>query len=549
MANTYSLDLEASSSQYASITDASQTGLDITGDITIEAWVKLEQLPTTAGHAMQIVSKNTVSNSDGYSLVFRNANNKLRFEFFNSSNAVQVDMNAITAADVGRWIHLAVTADVSAGASGVTFYKDGAVVGDTDITDTATSIAATSENFVVGSYRGTTNYIDGFIDEVRVWDDIRTESEIQDNIGTELVGTETNLQGYWKLNNDYTDETSNGNDLTASGSPVFSTDIAFSGELVNVKDDSTLATNLVSYWELEESSGTRVDSHGSNDLTDNNTVGTATGKIGEGADFELGNSEYLSITEASQSGLDLTGDHTFAFWYNPETLLSSGTQTFIDKWLGSGNQRAYLYRLDNTSNDGVGYQLSSTGSVESSGSLDLGTTLSTGTFYHIAITYNTGGVVTAYLNGVKVDEDTGVATSIFNSSSDVYIGSDTGTGSYMDGVLDETGVWSRTLTAGEVSNLYNSGSGLSYSSTNKTLTASVGTFLLTGKDTLFTIVAGTLVATVGEFVLTGMNALFSSTGWTNKSKPSTDWTDKSKNSTDWTDTSKNSTDWTNTTKT
>jgi hypothetical protein len=42
--NTHSLDLELSSSQYAYITDANQTGLDITGDFTIEAWIKLNRL-------------------------------------------------------------------------------------------------------------------------------------------------------------------------------------------------------------------------------------------------------------------------------------------------------------------------------------------------------------------------------------------------------------------------------------------------------------------------------------------------------------------------
>jgi len=42
-----SIDLERSSSQYLSITDASQTGLDFTGDFTIEGWVKLESSLTT----------------------------------------------------------------------------------------------------------------------------------------------------------------------------------------------------------------------------------------------------------------------------------------------------------------------------------------------------------------------------------------------------------------------------------------------------------------------------------------------------------------------
>jgi len=52
---------------------------------------------------------------------------------------------------------------------------------------------------------------------------------------------------------------------------TFYTATAVSAPITDVKN-SSLATNLVSYWELEEASGTRVDSHGSNDLTDNNTV-------------------------------------------------------------------------------------------------------------------------------------------------------------------------------------------------------------------------------------------------------------------------------------
>ena len=55
MANSHSLDLESSSSQYASITDASQTGLDITGDLTIELWAKFESLPSEYNYS--IVSK------------------------------------------------------------------------------------------------------------------------------------------------------------------------------------------------------------------------------------------------------------------------------------------------------------------------------------------------------------------------------------------------------------------------------------------------------------------------------------------------------------
>ena len=44
------------------------------------------------------------------------------------------------------------------------------------------------------------------------------------------------------------------------------------GELGKTGDGSNLKTDLISWWPMGEKSGTRVDVHGSNDLTDNNTV-------------------------------------------------------------------------------------------------------------------------------------------------------------------------------------------------------------------------------------------------------------------------------------
>jgi len=81
-----------------------------------------------------------------------------------------------------------------------------------------------------------TKFFDGLIDEVRVWNDIRSDAEVDDNKLTELVGNEAGLAGYWKLNNDYLDETSNNNDLTAVAAPVFSTDVPFVGDVTAVKD-------------------------------------------------------------------------------------------------------------------------------------------------------------------------------------------------------------------------------------------------------------------------------------------------------------------------
>jgi len=212
MANTHSLDLEASSSQYASITDASQTGLDITGDITIEAWIKLE----SDSSSYSIVSKQDGS-ENGYALTYQGGSND-RFVFGVSGT----NKLSYTTLSTETWYHIASVYDASAGTNDI--YVNGVAL--TRMTGLPTSITDTTADFKFGksTYDG---YFDGLIDEVRVWNDIRTVTEIADNYERELVGNEANLQGYWRLNNNYLDETSNNNDLTASGSPVFSTDVPF----------------------------------------------------------------------------------------------------------------------------------------------------------------------------------------------------------------------------------------------------------------------------------------------------------------------------------
>jgi len=235
MANSHSLDLERSSNQYAEITDASQTGLDITGDFTFEFWIKLEQLPTTAGAIMTLLSKwdNADTPNKAYSLWLHSDDTLIsRYEDGTPGETqTKSDSAFVVAGDVGNWVHIAVTADVSAAT--IVMYKNGSVISSTNADSRSTSITNGNAEFRIGSRNdagAALDTLDGLIDEVRVWNDIRTPTEIADNKDKELIGTEANLQGYWKFNNDYTDETSNGNDLTASGSPVFSTDVPFVGE-------------------------------------------------------------------------------------------------------------------------------------------------------------------------------------------------------------------------------------------------------------------------------------------------------------------------------
>src|SRR3990167_3130654 len=66
---------------------------------------------------------------------------------------------------------------------------------------------------------------DGLIDDVRVWSVFKTAEEIAASYNVELCCDETNLQGYWRLDNALTDLTTNTNDLTNNNSATFSVDI------------------------------------------------------------------------------------------------------------------------------------------------------------------------------------------------------------------------------------------------------------------------------------------------------------------------------------
>lgn len=227
--NRYSLDLELSSSQYAYVADNS--ALSITGDISVEAWIKLEQLPSVAGSNFRILTKWKTSNLS-YNLTITSAANKITWLITSdgSSNFTQVTANtALTSADVGKWIHIAVTHDVSAGAAGVTIYKNGVAQADTDDTNSATSIYDGNAQFEIGHYDGGSEYFDGLISNVRLWSDIRTSQEITDNMYKIITGTSNNLVGSWFNDaNDYNDDAGT-NNLTSSGSPTFSTNVPWTG--------------------------------------------------------------------------------------------------------------------------------------------------------------------------------------------------------------------------------------------------------------------------------------------------------------------------------
>jgi len=163
-----------------------------TSVITIEAWVYLHS--ATTFDRMLIRSEtgdNTLANCC-YSLCFDNTT-KPRFAI---SNAYITCPYAI---DIGKWYHIAGTYDKNAGSNQMKLYVNGELVqtgdysGDIPAVYTYDITLGASYN-TSGSY-----YLNGRLDEVRLWQRCLGIDEIRKNMYKSLAGTESSLAFYWML--------------------------------------------------------------------------------------------------------------------------------------------------------------------------------------------------------------------------------------------------------------------------------------------------------------------------------------------------------------
>lgn len=168
------------------------------------------------------------------------------------------------------------------------------------------------------------------------------------------------------------------------------------------------------------------------------------------ADLESGSSQYFSRADGSE--LSITGNLTLEGWFRLESAPGTdATFGLISKWETSGDQRSYdLSYRDESGTKRLVVALSSSGTEATTVEGRFDVTLSTGTWYHIAIVYTaSAGTVAYYINGVLQETDTGFNGSIFNSTQTLEIGRRLA-GSYYDGTLDMIRVWNVTRTATEI---------------------------------------------------------------------------------------------------
>ena len=162
--------------------------LSLEGDFTVEAWIK----PNDISGEKTILIKGNNGQCGNYGLFIKDGN--LAFLSDGDCNwAVSRGPNAVL--QVGVWQHVAAVSNGTA----VDLYING-VLTDTLVRNAAVGTVNSHELWIGRSVLGITNYyFNGFIDEVRIWDMARSQTDLQNNMSTELSGLEENLRVYYKL--------------------------------------------------------------------------------------------------------------------------------------------------------------------------------------------------------------------------------------------------------------------------------------------------------------------------------------------------------------
>jgi len=212
--------------------------------------------------------------------------------------------------------------------------------------------------------------------------------------------------------------------------------------------------NAQGYWKLEETSGTRYDETGNdNDLTEVNTVGYAAGKIGDAADFERTNDEYLYIADDDQTGLDITGEITISAWIKREE--ANRVHQICEKSNEDNNERSYMFFI-NADNELI-FRVSTDGKSGTNVSAESAGTIASGSWAHVAATHNQStDELQVYINGSANGSAVPFSDNLHDSTARFNIGArhDGPMEYHFDGLIDEVIIWNTSLTADEIQQVY-----------------------------------------------------------------------------------------------
>lgn len=314
------------------------------------------------------------------------ANNVAQFVVITSTGLKKC--NGTTQLTANMWHHLAGTYD----GSSVKLYVNGVL--ENTVAHTGTLSTASSEIWLGGSV--TARFLDGLLDEVRIWNDARSESEIRKNMHRELPDPagENNLVAYYKLN-------------STTGTTATDTKGSYNGTLTNMSGNE---------WETSSAlfgPKNLLDFDGTNDYVNINNLHVSGSTITVEA--------WVYLREFGHQTLDA----------NIANLLKGGDENIVLR-IGDGgqpnNMPQWVVKINNDHKR-----------------LNANARIALNTWYHLAGVYD-GQEMKLYING-KLDisqSQTGTLTTTVNSFG---LG---GIDRYLNGQMDEIRIWNDARTAEEI---------------------------------------------------------------------------------------------------
>jgi uncharacterized protein (TIGR02145 family) len=384
------------STQY--VTAGDPANLDPTGSFSLSTWVKTTQ-SLSGGTYAAIAGKGFLATTNGYGL-FLSGDNSSKPYFQARTGGTVVETYGPSVND-GKW-HLLTGVRDHAGNTNY-LYIDGRLVG----TGTGALTSYTSTNpFSVGARYSTIwqHYYAGATDEVRFYNRALTAGEIQ---------------SLYALGQ--SDKTN-----SAVSQP---------------QGTGRLDSGLAGYWKLDENTGTSAGDSSTNGNTGTLTSGPTwgTGQIGSGVDFD-GTDDY--IDSIALTGIPAATDTlSIAFWAKTTT---TGLDSVIQAITDDPSNRVNIH-LPWSEDNKVYWDF---GDINGAGRLSVAYDAAwTGQWAHWSFISQTGVGQKIYRNGTLIASDSN--TSTFTKGSKILQ-----FGRYWNGSLDEVRIYTRALSADEVSQLY-----------------------------------------------------------------------------------------------
>ncbi|WP_078452981.1 LamG domain-containing protein [Solemya velum gill symbiont] len=393
---------------------------------TVELWIRPKSDTASDNPLLAVIS----STFDGL-LISSNTTNGISVEVrlgLGAGDVAYLDY-ATDLAD-GNWHHVAVVRDTG---NVFRLYVDGDLK-DTDTltpSDTSIDIVGNPARIGVSTVPATgalgSVYYEGRFDELRVWWEARTQTEIQNNMYGRLTGTEANLRVYYNFNQGVANEINVISTVLDSASSPLS-------ENASIKNFAMANhfSNFVEEPHFLSTNSNVLDFDGTNDCVQAPGSGTSAFNVGT-SDFTIETWLKSTVTGASQV-----------------LVVARNTNTGVGKryalFIASTNQAGLYINLGN----GEAATLYSTTDVTDE------------SWHHVAVVRKSIRTVELYVDGVLEDSDTIIGTNedsvIINQ--DVTIGcghypSPATPVDFLTGQMDELRIWHEARTQSQISGYKN----------------------------------------------------------------------------------------------